>query len=310
MEQIKVCKNKQPLSKFNQGISEFYLIERIHNNEIIINEIKDSCLGYIYASDDPEIYEYYYVLEGEIVFTIDGVDHSLEKGDSILIEALESHILFKTVNPTKLMLLTNGKVFQDLTIFYDKLQGIVDEIDKKDEYTRKHCTHVSVYATIIAKELQLQQAQIEKLMIAALFHDVGKVRVPSHILKKPTKYTVEEYEIMKSHPVHTYEILKDAYSEEIALIASSHHERMDGKGYPNGLFGHEISIEARILCVADAFHAMTSKRKYQDRRDTKDAIKELMAYANTQFDPQVIQALENILIKNDFNLKKLKKEGL
>lgn len=297
MEQTKVLKKEQPLAHFNQGISGFSLIEKIQGNEIIVNEIKDQCFGYIYAADDPKIFEFYYVLEGKIIFTIDGVDHSLQSGDSISIQCLEKQILFQTLEYTKLLLITNGKVFQGLTIFYDKLQGLIDEIDSKDRYTRDHCRKVSKISTLIAKEMNVPQEHMERLMIASIFHDVGKIRIPSQILKKNGKLTNDEYEIVKKHAAYTYDILETMYDHEIAKIASYHHERLDGRGYPFGVSSEQIPLESRILAVADAFHAMTSKRIYSDPKVIQDSILELERCSGTQFDGDVVQALKKLVLE-------------
>lgn len=135
-----------------------------------------------------------------------------------------------------------------------------------DDYTYRHNIAVGVVSSLIGNWMELEQQELLQLTTAALLHDVGKMLIPQHILNKPGKLTSEEYEVMKSHTVHGYEILKKTVgvNHRQALVALQHHERMDGSGYPFGITEHKIDLFSRIVSVADIFHAMTSKRVYRN----------------------------------------------
>lgn len=164
--------------------------------------------------------------------------------------------------------------------FDDSLKSLVDEIIKSnnvlgrlrqieinDEYTYKHSINVSLIATMIGKWMGFSKNEIYDLAMAGLLHDIGKSRVPNEILNKPGKLTDEEYAIMKKHADYGYDILKNTsgINESIILGALEHHERVDGKGYPLGLYGNRIHMYGKIIAVADVYDAMTSKRVYKSK---------------------------------------------
>lgn len=181
------------------------------------------------------------------------------------------------------------------------LRGLVHAIETKDAYTRGHAERVSQIAEMIAREMGLPERKCRVLRIAALMHDVGKLVVSTTILQKPGKLTEDEYEHMKQHPLHGFDIVSeiDFLREGEAVNAvRHHHERMDGRGYPDGLAGEEIPLTARIVMVADAFDSMTSTRTYRLAKPVEDGLKELHRCSGVQFDPEVIYALEMALQKN------------
>ncbi|MGL5977879.1 MAG: HD-GYP domain-containing protein [Erysipelotrichaceae bacterium] len=291
MEQINIIRKGTALTTIDQEMAKLSLIDRVGGMEIMINEIEGGRLGIIYAGDDPNLFEFFHVVQGTMTLTIQNKDIYLEPGDSFRVQQLESQIVFKTEEAVKLLYLSNGRSFDDLIDVYDLLENLLTQIQEKDLYTREHCRNVMHYSTLIAKQLQMSQENINELMYAAVFHDIGKAKIPSRILKKEGKLTDEEYTIMKQHAKYSYEILKDTFGKQIASIASKHHERLDGKGYPYGLTIDEIPLEARILSVADAYDAMTSKRTYKDAMSQADAFDQLRKYSDTQFDSVVVNAL-------------------
>lgn len=166
------------------------------------------------------------------------------------------------------------------------LQAMVVAIDKKDRYTLRHSLEVQRYAAWLAEELDLPEPQRRLLQQAALVHDVGKIAIPDEVLMKPGALTAEEYETMKQHSLLGAVILSALPGmEEIVPIVRSHHERWDGKGYPDGLSGEQIPFLARVLTVADAFSAMTADRPYRKGMSWQEAIVELRRQSGKQFDP-------------------------
>ncbi len=169
-------------------------------------------------------------------------------------------------------------------------------IEIKDPYTRGHSERVARYAMEIGRALGMKEEDIENIRYAGLLHDIGKIGVAGRILNKNGKLTEEEYAEVKKHPVLSEEIIKDIeYLKKVRRIIRHHHERYDGRGYPDGLEGEEIPIESRILAIADAFDAMTSTRPYRGAMSVEKAISILKSGAGIQWDPKIMdKAIEAI----------------
>lgn len=175
-------------------------------------------------------------------------------------------------------------------------------VEAKDTYTRGHSERVAEYAVLIGEKLGLSKEELRTLQIGGLFHDIGKIGIPDSILLKTEKLTDNEYEQIKKHPLIGKEILSNAsIFQDIIPIVLYHHERYDGKGYPESISGENIPLLARIVCVADSFDAMTSKRSYRDELDLNFVISEIENQSGTQFDPKISEIFLNIL-KNEQNL--------
>ena len=178
------------------------------------------------------------------------------------------------------------------------IQTILNTLSEKYETERVHSKRVSRIAKLIGKELGLNQDQLEELSLAAMLHDIGKISIPDAILGKPSALSKEEYNLIKNHTINGYQLLKaaDEYSD-IAEYALSHHERIDGTGYPKGLKGNEIPLFARIISVADAYEVMTADRPYRKALGKTVAIEELKKYAGTQFDQEIVNTfIDRILL--------------
>jgi diguanylate cyclase (GGDEF)-like protein len=172
-------------------------------------------------------------------------------------------------------------------------------VDAKDSYTRSHCQTVSQLCGLIGAELGFDGERLTRLRLAGLLHDVGKIGVPDAILNKPAGLTDDEYEHMKRHSLLGYDIVQAADMELEARWVRHHHERYDGCGYPDGLAGDAIPLEARIILVADAFEAMTSDRPYRKAPGQAFAVEELRRNAGSQFDPAVVAALTRVLERGE-----------
>ena len=174
--------------------------------------------------------------------------------------------------------------------------ALVQTIDAKDKYTKGHSSRVAKYSKMLAAELGESEKVQESIYYTALLHDIGKIGIPNAIINKPDKLTDEEYEIIKTHPVIGSDILKSISSmPEIAIGARSHHERYDGKGYPDGLDGENIPWIARIIGVADAYDAMTSNRSYRRYLPQEKVKEEIIRCRGMQFDPAVADAMIRLI---------------
>lgn len=180
--------------------------------------------------------------------------------------------------------------------YLETIQMLRYTVEVKDSYTRGHSDRVSAYSVLIGEELGLFDKDLRTLKIGGLFHDIGKIGVADRILLKPAKLTDEEYEELKKHPSIGKQIIStSSIFRDIVPIIYSHHERYDGTGYPRKLKREEISFLARIVSVADAFDAMTSKRSYRNEMNLKYVREQIVQGSGTQFDPEVVTAFLNIL---------------
>jgi putative nucleotidyltransferase with HDIG domain len=176
--------------------------------------------------------------------------------------------------------------------FIEAVRALASAIDGKDLYTRGHSERVTDFSVEIARIMDLPEEEIEKVRIGALMHDIGKLDIDDDILNKPTALTNAEFEIMKTHTTLGYEMLKHIpRMKDIARVLHSHHEQLDGNGYPQGLKGDEIPMISRIITVADCFDAMTTARPYQDPAPLDYVLDVIRASAPQKYDARVVEAL-------------------
>ena len=176
------------------------------------------------------------------------------------------------------------------------LETLAEVIDHRDPYVLEHSKKVAQYAVGIAEQLGLHPNQVELIRKASLMHDVGKLGIPEAILLKPGSLSKDEFDTIKKHPSIGAKILETTRAmHRFIPIVRHHHERYDGNGYPDGLNGQNIPIEARIVALADAVDAMASDRPYRKRQSMEHIIDEIQTKSGTQFDPQVVQAFLKLL---------------
>jgi response regulator RpfG family c-di-GMP phosphodiesterase/signal transduction histidine kinase len=185
---------------------------------------------------------------------------------------------------------TSDLVEQQRSLFLSTVKSLASAIDAKDEYTRHHSTRVTDFTLKIAAKMGFSEKELGDLELAAVLHDVGKIGVPESILNKPGKLTAEEFKIVMEHPVRGEAILSPVIElKEIGRIVRAHHERYDGKGYPDRLKGREIPLGARIMSIADTYDSITSERPYRKAASHRYAVKEIISCSGTQFDPEVVE---------------------
>ena len=181
-------------------------------------------------------------------------------------------------------------------LFIGSIRMLAAAIDEKDPYTRGHSGRVAKYSTLIGQELGLSAQELDKLRIAALLHDVGKIGVEDRVLKKPGALTPEEFELMKQHTVKGANIMRPVSQlKEMLPGIELHHEHIDGRGYPYGLRGPQVPLMARIIGVADTLDAMTTNRPYQSAMDIDYALNRIKALAGSKFDGAVVNALDTAI---------------
>jgi putative nucleotidyltransferase with HDIG domain len=169
---------------------------------------------------------------------------------------------------------------------------------QKDEYTEEHTRRVALRAVLVGEELGLSPPRLRELATGAIVHDIGKLAVPDAILKKPGKLTAEEFDAVKRHSDSGYRTLRElGFREPVRRLVLDHHERLDGSGYPRGLSGPSISLDARILAVCDVYDALISTRVYRDAFTHEQAIGILRDEAGTKLDRRCVAALERVIAR-------------
>lgn len=189
------------------------------------------------------------------------------------------------------------------------IKSLAKTVEVKDKYTVGHAERVSIIATTIAKKMDLSEVQLKDITMAGLLHDIGKIGVPDSILNKEGKLTSEEFEVIKKHPVVGEEICNPIKSfEKIKQIIRSHHEKLNGKGYPDGLIAGQINIETRIMTVADIYDALTSDRSYRKSMGREEALGLLKGLAEKEeVDSAIVAKLEQELADRTSSLHKNEK---
>lgn len=211
--------------------------------------------------------------------------------------ALYSQRLFEALS---LKVKENQKMVENLRFIYDDtIRAFAAAIDAKDPYTRGHSNRVAQYAVAIGKEMGLQDDVLEGFYVAGLLHDVGKIIVDRNIINKKKNLTSREFTEVMEHTKAGYQILSTIRFpwSDVPLMAKSHHEKLDGKGYPDGLKGNQISPGAKIICLADAFDAMTTHRPYRRRLSFEKTLKEIRKNVNIQFEKRIVSAFFKVLKK-------------
>ncbi|HKL12169.1 MAG TPA: HD-GYP domain-containing protein [Halanaerobiales bacterium] len=279
------------LDKVEKISTQLYLIDKDKNIEIIKQNIIADRTFQVRGGEKGN-FELFYILAGKVVYEEENI--VLTKGDSISARSGEQEKYFKTITDTTLLYITSNPIFASEQRRIKELISLNEKIEEKDVETREHCDRLQKLSRLTAIELSLEEKKIFNLGFASFLHDIGKAKVPSSLLQKPDKLTKKEWELMKKHTKWGKEIILEhfnkSYFHKIAEIINQHHERWDGFGYPKGLSGNEILIEAQILSVVDAFDAMTYERPYQRAFSRKEAIEEIKFEKEKQFSPKAVEA--------------------
>lgn len=224
---------------------------------------------HINLDGEEEIKLLYFLLKGKCEFYLDNERIVLEPFELLEINTTSGFNIYALEEISLLYIsLSDSKI----NLKTDELSKQIERLENKDDYLKGHNYRVSKYALIILEEMGLK-LNTDNLNYAASYHDIGKIKISPDIVHKESSLTPKEFEVMKMHPIYSYEIIKPILGEDIAYIAKCHHEKLDGSGYPLHLKGDAIPIEAQIIAVADIFDALTTKRTYRDAYSFNDAIK-------------------------------------
>ena len=287
--------------KVNPEYEIYYMLEGVDNQYRVIKHSDANEISYTNLSGGDYKFSIY-VKSGELTSDIISFDISKNKRffevpgfwitiGIIAIVFLTSINVLYIKHRTKVMLKRQNE-YREITL--ESIEAIARTIDAKDHYTNGHSLRVGYFSREIAKAMGLSDHEVENIYYSALLHDIGKIAVPDKILNKPGNLTDDEYCVIQTHTIEGSTILSSITTiPNITLGAKYHHERYDGTGYPEGLKGEEIPLVARIICCADCYDAMATKRVYKEPYLTNHIIEEFVRCAGTQFDPEIA----NIVIK-------------
>lgn len=238
----------------------------------------------------------------KVGYLLEFTDRTLEKKYYTAIEEYNANMKMEVEEKTAELVVHQENLNK---MFTQTVIALSEAVDAKDRYTSGHSNRVAQYARMIAERMGKSKEEQQEIYIAGLLHDVGKIRIPAEIINKPGKLTDEEYDIIKLHPVTGCHILKGISDDDnIALASRYHHERYDGKGYPNGLVGDKIPEIARILAVADAYDAMASNRSYRNALPQNVVKSEVEKGKGTQFDPSIADIMLQMIDEDiDYSMR-------
>lgn len=247
---------------------------------------------HINLDGEEEIKLLYFLLKGKCEFYLDNERIVLEPFELLEINTTSGFNIYALEEISLLYIsLSDSKI----NLKTDELSKQIERLENKDDYLKGHNYRVSKYALIILEEMGLK-LNTDNLNYAASYHDIGKIKISPDIVHKESSLTPKEFEVMKMHPIYSYEIIKPILGEDIAYIAKCHHEKLDGSGYPLHLKGDAIPIEAQIIAVADIFDALTTKRTYCDAYSFNDAIKIMEAdVINHKINKEAYNALKKAI---------------
>ncbi len=287
----------------NNGYTIYYKLDGI-DDEYIVSSDDNRSLYYTNLAGGS--YDFHVYVKDEYGQVSNQVDIHLEKekkiyeqwwfwtllvliGIEIIFSLSHVFVRFKTRQSLKRQL-----EYKNITL--ESIEAIARTIDEKDEYTNGHSIRVGFYSKVIAENLGMDSDEVDNIYYIALLHDIGKIAIPDSILNKPGRLTNEEFSVMKSHTTRGAGILKGISTiPQIVEGAQSHHERYDGLGYPEGKKGEDIPFVARIICCADCFDAMASKRVYKEPFSLDIIINEFRKCSGTQFDPEISKVVIELI---------------
>jgi putative nucleotidyltransferase with HDIG domain len=281
-----------PPGKVHRLAEELMLILAKRKSPLLVNHLaKDKTLGWL-AEHATQLLAVPLMRQEQVLGCLFGIDKQNSEFDTV-----DSKLLNSIANESAIYL-ENAMLFDDVRgLMMGLLHSLTSAVDAKDAYTCGHSERVALLSRSLALEAGLNEQQVERIYMAGLLHDVGKIGVPEAVLQKTGKLTPEEFEQIKKHPEIGARILRDIKQvEDIIPGVMHHHERYDGKGYPAGLSGENIPLMGRIICLADCFDAMTSSRTYRKALPLEVALTEIRRCSGTQFDPVLSDAFLRLSI--------------
>ena len=293
VEQIKDIRMKASLPRVFTDQSVTTYLGRAENISYSLYTLFPNTTTWVYynPNNSADFVERYTILSGDLVIDRDGQKSILRRGDVIDVSEYKGVVTCNAESHVEILFEMTSSLFENNFTEREIIQRDAKRIQEVDGYTYHHCSRIRDYSIELWKRMRPDSDGVSILSLGSYFHDIGKLAIPLEILNKPGKLTDDEWKIIKMHTTLGAEMMRNHEIERIrkaAFIVEEHHERYDGKGYPYGLVGDEISIEASIVSVVDAFDAMTTNRVYRGAMTIEDAIQEMKDGKGTQFHPEVV----------------------
>lgn len=294
MEGLFIQKSTDPQAEIIQNDSSLKLLAHHDEMEIMLQTVRPDSVVWIAPGEDPSLMEFYYILQGEASIALPEGNVTLCEGESFYVLGLKEPLRIYAENGIKLLYIASKPLFDYLYGYLGDLNELLIQTGRKDKFTYDHGKRVMKYCLKICEKIKLPSERLENIVLASLFHDVGKFFVPDEVLNKPSKLNDEEFRLVKKHTTDSAQLLKLKFGQVVASIAKQHHERLDGTGYPDGITADEITLEGRIIAVADSLDAMTADRPYIKGKPFEEAIKELQSQKGSKYDPLIVDAVAEL----------------
>ncbi|MFA6729771.1 MAG: HD domain-containing phosphohydrolase [Eubacteriales bacterium] len=284
--------------------ADLKLLAKYGDTEIMEQTIMAGATVWLSPAEDPETLEFFFIHSGRIELELEDESRTLSSGETFTLKGLKKNIMVKARSNTKIIFVSNRPIFKKVHDFETYLKALLSQINEKDHYTYQHSMNVMNYSIAVYRLLhhgaEITETQLKNIVVASLFHDVGKCYTPDEILKKSGPLNIDEMRIIRHHPINSGRLLRKYYNGKIAEIAENHHERINGSGYPYGLTGSEMTVEAKVLAVVDAFDAMTTNRGYNVVKTFIDAADELCELPEL-FDAEISKALRELVKEGEID---------
>lgn len=295
MSGLFIGKSSDGIERVEQGSGDLALLAHGEGTEVMLQQINPGKNFSVYPADEDDVMEFFYIVKGSIVCEYLEEPVTLRAGDYFYVNRLKREVSFDSIDGVTLLYVTSSPLFHSISNELKELGKVVEKVEEKDIHTRNHGARVQDYSVKTAKRCGLSGIKLHYIAYAGMFHDIGKINVPDEVLLKPERLTAKEFEYIKKHPEDGKKLIQGTLIENLGDIIAQHHEKLDGTGYPNGLSGNQICLEARIISVADVYDAITTDRPYKKGLEPIEAICELKKYAGKYYDKEIVGVFENIL---------------
>lgn len=286
---------EEPLETVVTENSTLELLATGDDTEVVRWTVKRAGGLGLQPEDDWDGAAFFYIMNGSLRGEANGGVVRLKSGSILSASELVEPIMFRAEVDTTMLYITSRPTFHQVSEQVHELMALAVQVEEIDDYTAGHCKRIRTLSMLVGERLGLSTDAMVRLNFGSFLHDIGKCRIPKEILRKPGPLTAEEWEIMKEHPRLGKEFVENTCVSYAGPIILQHHERLDGSGYPHGLRGDEIMIEAQILGVVDSFDAMTTNRPYRKARSMESALKELRREAGVLYAENVVDALHDVV---------------
>ncbi|WP_123043178.1 HD-GYP domain-containing protein [Cohnella candidum] len=289
---ISIIRNGEFIESVSTKGAVLSLVASGDGTEIIHHKLEAGYKVWVAPEEGWMALEHAHILSGELVWKKSDGDVVLGPGDSITAHMVTEMALFIASTETEFLYIVSRPYFHNYSGSVQKYFDLAVKIEEKDGYTSDHCDRIKRLSLLVGEKMGLSHYELFILNMAGFLHDIGKTQIPEHILNKPEKLTDDEYEQMKLHTTFGKEMLQETGMPDLRIVGEvveQHHERFDGKGYPHGLKGDQISKLAAIISIVDAYDAMTIDRVYQKGRPREAALQEIERCSGTMFHPEIVK---------------------